>query len=263
MRARRPHRYRRDVSARHRLLLVHAHPDDETLATGGTMARYAADADTSVTLVTCTLGERGRSSRPSSHCSARTMRTSSGATASASSPAPAQRSASRAPLPRWYRPLAGLRDGARRSRGARHRPRAAAPARAGVPDALADQVDALTTVLEAVPRRSWSPTPPTAGTATPTTCGPTRSPPRRCGACRCTAALRSGRRARHAGRGVKTLADVPGLPFRPPGAGRAAQRARRDDHRAARRGGPARRAARRPARAPDPGRALGGPPATQ
>lgn len=47
------------TSARHRLLLVHAHPDDETLATGGTIARYAADPDTAVTLVTCTLGEEG------------------------------------------------------------------------------------------------------------------------------------------------------------------------------------------------------------
>ena len=44
---------------RRRLLLVHAHPDDETLATGGTVARYAAEQDTSVTLVTCTLGEQG------------------------------------------------------------------------------------------------------------------------------------------------------------------------------------------------------------
>lgn len=42
-----------------RLLLVHAHPDDETLATGGTIAHYAAQPDTSVTLVTCTLGEQG------------------------------------------------------------------------------------------------------------------------------------------------------------------------------------------------------------
>lgn len=42
-----------------RLLLVHAHPDDETLATGGTIARYAADPGTSVTVVTCTLGEQG------------------------------------------------------------------------------------------------------------------------------------------------------------------------------------------------------------
>ncbi|TQM02355.1 N-acetyl-1-D-myo-inositol-2-amino-2-deoxy-alpha-D-glucopyranoside deacetylase [Pseudonocardia kunmingensis] len=45
--------------ARRRLLLVHAHPDDETLATGGTIARYAAEPDTAVTLVTCTLGEQG------------------------------------------------------------------------------------------------------------------------------------------------------------------------------------------------------------
>lgn len=44
---------------RRRLLLVHAHPDDETLTTGGTMAHYAAQPDTSVTLVTCTLGEEG------------------------------------------------------------------------------------------------------------------------------------------------------------------------------------------------------------
>jgi N-acetyl-1-D-myo-inositol-2-amino-2-deoxy-alpha-D-glucopyranoside deacetylase len=44
---------------RRRLLLVHAHPDDETLTTGGTIARYAAAPDTSVTLVTCTLGEQG------------------------------------------------------------------------------------------------------------------------------------------------------------------------------------------------------------
>jgi N-acetyl-1-D-myo-inositol-2-amino-2-deoxy-alpha-D-glucopyranoside deacetylase len=42
----------------HRLLLVHAHPDDETIGTGATMARYAA-AGAHVTLVTCTLGEEG------------------------------------------------------------------------------------------------------------------------------------------------------------------------------------------------------------
>lgn len=42
-----------------RLLLVHAHPDDETITTGGTIARYASDPDTHVTLVTCTLGEQG------------------------------------------------------------------------------------------------------------------------------------------------------------------------------------------------------------
>jgi N-acetyl-1-D-myo-inositol-2-amino-2-deoxy-alpha-D-glucopyranoside deacetylase len=41
-----------------RLLLVHAHPDDESIATGGIMAKYAAEG-ARVTLVTCTLGEMG------------------------------------------------------------------------------------------------------------------------------------------------------------------------------------------------------------
>jgi len=41
-----------------RLLLVHAHPDDESIGTGATIARYAAEG-AQVTLVTCTLGELG------------------------------------------------------------------------------------------------------------------------------------------------------------------------------------------------------------
>jgi N-acetyl-1-D-myo-inositol-2-amino-2-deoxy-alpha-D-glucopyranoside deacetylase len=41
-----------------RLLLVHAHPDDEVIGTGATMAHYMAQGD-QVTLVTCTLGEEG------------------------------------------------------------------------------------------------------------------------------------------------------------------------------------------------------------
>ncbi|MDP2014922.1 MAG: PIG-L family deacetylase, partial [Actinomycetota bacterium] len=41
-----------------RLLLVHAHPDDECIGTGGSMAKYAAEG-AEVTLVTCTLGEEG------------------------------------------------------------------------------------------------------------------------------------------------------------------------------------------------------------
>ena len=40
------------------LLLVHAHPDDESINNGATMAKYAARG-TRVTLVTCTLGEEG------------------------------------------------------------------------------------------------------------------------------------------------------------------------------------------------------------
>jgi N-acetyl-1-D-myo-inositol-2-amino-2-deoxy-alpha-D-glucopyranoside deacetylase len=47
-----------------RLLLVHAHPDDETINTGATMARYAAEGVT-VTLVTCTRGEQGEVIPPS------------------------------------------------------------------------------------------------------------------------------------------------------------------------------------------------------
>ena len=41
-----------------RMLLVHAHPDDETIGTGATMARYVADG-AQVTLVTATSGEEG------------------------------------------------------------------------------------------------------------------------------------------------------------------------------------------------------------
>jgi N-acetyl-1-D-myo-inositol-2-amino-2-deoxy-alpha-D-glucopyranoside deacetylase len=40
------------------MLLVHAHPDDETIGNGATMARYVAEG-ASVTLLTCTLGEEG------------------------------------------------------------------------------------------------------------------------------------------------------------------------------------------------------------
>jgi N-acetyl-1-D-myo-inositol-2-amino-2-deoxy-alpha-D-glucopyranoside deacetylase len=40
------------------LLLVHAHPDDESISTGGVMARYAAEG-VRVVCVTCTGGEHG------------------------------------------------------------------------------------------------------------------------------------------------------------------------------------------------------------
>jgi mycothiol conjugate amidase Mca len=40
------------------LLIVHAHPDDEAIGTGGTFVRYAAEGVRTV-LVTCTLGEEG------------------------------------------------------------------------------------------------------------------------------------------------------------------------------------------------------------
>jgi N-acetyl-1-D-myo-inositol-2-amino-2-deoxy-alpha-D-glucopyranoside deacetylase len=41
-----------------RILFVHAHPDDETIASGVTMAKYVAEG-AHVALVTCTLGEEG------------------------------------------------------------------------------------------------------------------------------------------------------------------------------------------------------------
>lgn len=52
--------YGRDMTglAQRRLLLVHAHPDDEVLTTGGVIAKATAAGD-HVTLVTCTLGEEG------------------------------------------------------------------------------------------------------------------------------------------------------------------------------------------------------------
>ena len=46
------------MTASRRLLLVHAHPDDETINNGATMARYVAEG-AQVTLLTCTLGEEG------------------------------------------------------------------------------------------------------------------------------------------------------------------------------------------------------------
>ena len=49
---------RRPVSTVPRLLFVHAHPDDETINNGATIAKYAA-AGADVTVLTCTLGEEG------------------------------------------------------------------------------------------------------------------------------------------------------------------------------------------------------------
>ena len=53
-----------NVAADRRLLLVHAHPDDESIGTGATMAHYVASG-AQVTLVTCTLGEEGEVLVPS------------------------------------------------------------------------------------------------------------------------------------------------------------------------------------------------------
>ena len=46
------------MSAQLTLMTVHAHPDDETISTGGVMARYAAEG-ARVVCVTCTGGEHG------------------------------------------------------------------------------------------------------------------------------------------------------------------------------------------------------------
>lgn len=46
------------MTADQRLLLVHAHPDDESIGNGATMAKYVAEGR-GVTLVTCTAGEMG------------------------------------------------------------------------------------------------------------------------------------------------------------------------------------------------------------
>jgi N-acetyl-1-D-myo-inositol-2-amino-2-deoxy-alpha-D-glucopyranoside deacetylase len=46
------------LDSRRRIVLVHAHPDDECINNGVTMAKYAAEG-AHVTLVTCTLGEEG------------------------------------------------------------------------------------------------------------------------------------------------------------------------------------------------------------
>lgn len=48
----------RDSYVGYRILLVHAHPDDETINNGATMALYAARG-AQVTLITCTRGEEG------------------------------------------------------------------------------------------------------------------------------------------------------------------------------------------------------------
>ena len=68
----------------HRLLLVHAHPDDECINNGATMARYV-DEGVGVTLVTCTAGEMGEVLVPELWPTSPTRRRAgSGSTAAAS-----------------------------------------------------------------------------------------------------------------------------------------------------------------------------------
>ena len=99
------------LDSRRRLLLVHAHPDDETIGQGATMAKYAARG-TQVTLVTCTLGEEGEVLVPElahlaadkddalgEHRDHRARQRDEGARGH------------RPPVPRRRRPLPRLRDG--------------------------------------------------------------------------------------------------------------------------------------------------------
>jgi N-acetyl-1-D-myo-inositol-2-amino-2-deoxy-alpha-D-glucopyranoside deacetylase len=53
-----------EAPADRRMMLVHAHPDDESIQNGATMAKYASEG-ADVTLVTCTLGEQGEVLVPS------------------------------------------------------------------------------------------------------------------------------------------------------------------------------------------------------
>ena len=72
---------------------MHAHPDDESIGTGATMARYAAEG-AQVTLVTCTLGELGEIIPPSlAHLADGRSEPGWGSTASASWTRPAPSSA--------------------------------------------------------------------------------------------------------------------------------------------------------------------------
>ena len=87
-------RRRRRPMTRRRLLLVHAHPDDETINNGATMARYVADG-AHVTLVTCTRGEEGEVLVPDlAHLGARARGHARRAPRAASSPTRWPRSAS-------------------------------------------------------------------------------------------------------------------------------------------------------------------------
>src|SRR3954454_796421 len=49
-----------------RLMAILAHPDDESMAIGGTLARYAAEG-ADVTLITATLGQRGWPANPADY----------------------------------------------------------------------------------------------------------------------------------------------------------------------------------------------------
>ena len=89
-----------------RLLLVHAHPDDESIYTGATMARYAAQG-AQVTLVTCTLGELGEIIPPSlAHLAAEQGGPAGGVPDRGAGRRLRRARRDRSPVPRRPRPLA-------------------------------------------------------------------------------------------------------------------------------------------------------------
>ena len=99
-----------------RLLLVHAHPDDETINNGATMAKYAAEG-AHVTLVTCTLGEEGEVIPPElAHLASDRDDTLGPYRIGELAAAMARTRGHRPPLPRRPGPLPRLRDDGRRRR---------------------------------------------------------------------------------------------------------------------------------------------------
>ena len=93
-----------------RLLLVHAHPDDETIATGVTMAKYVAEG-AHVTLVTCTLGEEGEVLVPElGHLAAHDRDELGDAPARRAGAGTGAARRQRPRVPRWPRSVPRLRD---------------------------------------------------------------------------------------------------------------------------------------------------------
>ena len=95
---------------------MHAHPDDESINNGATMAKYAAEG-AQVTLVTCTLGEEGEVIPPElAHLARRPGRRPRRAPDRRARRRDGGAGRHRPPLPRRPGPLPRLRDDGRRRR---------------------------------------------------------------------------------------------------------------------------------------------------
>ncbi len=153
-----------------RLLFVHAHPDDETLTTGGTIAHYAASG-ADVHVVTCTLGEEGEVIGDIYAQLAVDYADQLGGYRISELTAALQRPwCQEAEFPWRPGPLARLRHGGHSSRAAIGGSWMPTWARRSARSSPSSGSYGLT---------SSSPTTPTADTAIPTTSRPTASPPRR------------------------------------------------------------------------------------